>query len=318
MSLPHEADSRMNTFVLFMLVAQTAPLASQSAASASKMQAQSLLTEGSRLYGQGNYAGALEKFNAAYRAYPSPKLLFNIGQANRDLSRPAEAREAFERYVASEDDVSSPTVTEARASLEELQRSLGRIRVDCETSGAEVRLDGKSAGVAPLARVLWATAGRHQVTASHARSALALEDVDVKAGVLTVVTLRLQPLATPVTDVSKPESAAVEKERHWRWAWVATGTTVALGVGAIVAGLAMQSKYDSLNSSCGSASVAGTGCQNGDIDAVTTRKNVANVLWAVTGAAAVTAGILFYVEGRPVSVLPVAGPLTGAVARTTF
>ena len=74
-----------------------------------------MLTEGSALYEKGDYAGALEKFNAAYAAYPSPKLMFNIGQADRDLSRPVEALEAFEKFLASDTDA-SPETTLMRAS----------------------------------------------------------------------------------------------------------------------------------------------------------------------------------------------------------
>jgi hypothetical protein len=302
----------MCTLAVLVLIAQVGPVA----APAAKAKAQVLLTEGSRFYGDGDYASALDRFGAAYQAYPSPKLMFNIGQANRDLSRPVEAREAFEKYLATEDDPTSPTVAEATSSIEELQRRLGRIRVECETADAEVRLDGKSAGTTPLANVLWATPGRHQVTANHERSGLALEDVDVKAGVLNIVTLRLQPLATPPAPMQQSVAQTAESEHRWKWTWVAAGSTVALGVGAIVAGLAMQSKYDSLDSSCGSNSASGLGCT--DISAVTTRRNIANVLWGLTGAAAITTGVLFYVERTSVTVVPLAGPITGALARATF
>ena len=302
----------MHTLAVLVLIAQVGSVATPEA----KAKAQALLTEGSRFYGEGDYASALERFGAAYQAYPSPKLMFNIGQANRDLSRPVEAREAFEKYLATEDDPTSPTIEEATKSLEELQRRLGRIRVECETADAEIRLDGKSAGATPLVNVLWATPGRHQVTANHEHSALALEDVDVKAGVLNVVTLRLQPLATQPAGTQQSVAQATESAHPRKWTWVAAGATVALGAGAIVAGLSMQAKYDSLYSTCGSGSTYGTGCT--DISPVTTRKNIANVLWGLTGAAALTTGVLFYVEGKPVAVAPLAGPITGAVARTTF
>jgi hypothetical protein len=302
----------MYTLAVLVLLAQVGPIESPAA----KAKAQALLTEGSRFYGDGDYASALDRFGAAYKAYPSPKLMFNIGQANRDLSRPVEAREAFEQYLAKEDDPTSPTIAEATKSLEELQRRLGRIRVECETADAEIRLDGKSAGATPLANVLWATPGRHQVTANHAHSALALEDVDVKAGVLNVVTLRLQPLAAQPADVQQSTTQTATVEHAWKWTWVAAGSTVALGIGATLTGLAMQSKYDSLNSSCGSASGSGSGCS--DISAVTVRRDIANVLWGLTGAATIATGVLFYIEGRPVTVAPLAGPIAGAVARATF
>jgi hypothetical protein len=80
----------------------------------------------------------------------------------------------------------------------------------------------------------------------------------------------------------------------------------------------MQSKFDSLDRSCGSASVNHPSCSEGDIAAVRSREITANILWGVAGAAAVTAGVLFYVEGRPVSVSPLAGGATGFVAAVRY
>ena len=45
---------------------------------------------------------------------------------------------------------------------------------------------------------------------------------------------------------------------------------------------------------------------------------MANVMWALAGASAVTAGILFFVEGHPVTVTPVAGETVGFVGGLTF
>jgi hypothetical protein len=80
----------------------------------------------------------------------------------------------------------------------------------------------------------------------------------------------------------------------------------------------MHSKFDSLNSSCGRASPTQTQCSQSDVDSVSSRKTTANVLWGLTAAAAVTTGVLFYVEGRPVTVAPMAGEATGAIASMGF
>jgi hypothetical protein len=56
----------------------------------------------------------------------------------------------------------------------------------------------------------------------------------------------------------------------------------------------------------------------GDADAINTRMVTAEVLAGVAAAAAVTTIVLFFVEGRPVSVTPVAGAMTGAVAWVGF
>ena len=338
-----------SALVLLSLLAQLSPPVADPQA---KARAQSLLTEGSALYEKGDYAGALEKFNAAYASYPSPKLMFNIGQADRDLSRPVEALEAFEKFLASNTGAAPETIADARKSVAELRDKLGRIRIDCETLGAEVNVDGKSVGLTPLPDLVWATPGRHQITASHENTIPALEDVDVTAGSVGTVTLRLRPLAIPVAAEPAPEPMAVPPPspanpdlgtspapvpanidlasspaqdgagKGWwlgrKWTWVAAGSTVLLAAGAIAAGLAMQSRFDSLDKSCGDGNQSRPGCTDGDISSVRSREITANVFWGLAGAAAVTTGVLFYFEGRPVSVSPVAGATTGFVAAVGY
>ena len=316
------------SLALLAIVAQTSPLTADPQA---KAQAQTLLGQGTKLYEQGDVAGALEKFDAAYAAYASPKLMFNIGQCNRDLSRPVEALEAFEKFLESAADSSPDMIADARKSVAQLQKKLGRIQVNCETAGAEVSVDGKCVGLAPLPDPMWATPGLHQVTAKHASAAPAIEDVDVTAGSVSTVTVRLAPVAVPVA-VSAPKAApdfdlqatsrpSGASEGWWlgrKWTWVAAGSTVLLAAGAVTAGLAMKSKFDSLRSSCGAGNPARPGCTQSDIDSVSSRQTTANVFWGLAAAAAVTTGVLFYLEGQPVTVAPVAGGLTGALARVGF
>ena len=296
-----------------------------------KAEAQALLSQGTKLYDQGEVAGALEKFQAAYAAFPSPKLMFNIGRANRDLGRPVEALEAFEKFLLGAPDASPETIANANKSVAELRGMLGRIRIDCETAGAEVSVDGKSVGLAPLPDSIWATPGRHQVTAKHASAAPAIEDADVTAGSVSTVTMRMHPLAVPVAapapkaapdfDLQAAARPSGAGEGWWlgrKWTWVAAGSTVVLAVGAVTAGLLAQSKFDSLRSSCGAGNPARPGCPQSDIDSVTSRQTMANVFWGLAGAAAVTTAVLFYFEGRPVAVAPMVGGTTGALARMGF
>jgi PEGA domain len=312
------------SLILLAILAQTSPLTADPQA---KAQAQVLLGQGTKLYQQGDVAGALEKFNAAYAAYASPKLLFNIAQANRDLSRPVEALGAFEKFLAEAPDASPETIADANKSAAELRGKLGRIRIDCEMAGTEVSVDGKSVGMTPLPELVWATPGRHQVTAKHASAAPAIEDVDVTVGSVSAVTMRMLPLAAPAAApapnldlqaMTKPSGAS---EGWWlgrKWTWVAAGSTVLLAAGAITAGVLMQDKFDSLRSSCGAGNSLRPGCPQSDIDSVSTRQTIANVSWGLTAAAAVTTGVLFYFEGRPVTVAPVAGGTTGFVVNARY
>ena len=316
------------SLILLTILAQATPLTPDPQA---KAQAQALLSQGTKLYDQGEVAGALEKFQAAYAAFPSPKLMFNIGRANRDLGRPGEALGAFEKFLAGAPDASPETIANANKSAAELRGMLGRIRIDCETAGAEVSVDGRSVGLTPLLDPIWATPGRHQVTAKQAGAAPAIEDVDVTVASVSTATMRMHPLvvsvaapapaAAPAFDLQVASRPSGASEGWWlgrKWTRVAAGSTAILAAGAVTAGLAAQSKFDSLRSSCGVGNPANHGCTQSDIDSVTSRQTMANVFWGLAGAAAVTTGVLFYFEGQPVTVVPVAGGMTGFIATMRY
>ena len=322
------------SLLLFALLAQASDPATSAQA---KSRAQVLLTEGSALYEKGEFAEALEKFKEAYATFDSPKLLFNIGQANRDLGRPAEAVDAFEHFLVAARDAAPETIADAQKSLEELRKKVGRLHIDCQTENATISLDGKDVGLAPLPKLLWATTGRHQVTARHWNFLPAIEDVEVRADTVQTVRIVLHAPAAQVGGTSAPtpepgadktpppalETAkvAVPTSGWWMgrtWTWVAAGSAVLFTAGAVTAGLAMQSKFDSLNTACGSGNTARPGCNESEISAVATRRNLANVAWGLAAASAVTAGILFFVEGRPVTVAPLAGETVGLAASLRY
>jgi hypothetical protein len=332
------------SLILLALVAQATP---SPASPDEKARAQVLLKEGAKLYEKGALAPALEKFNQAYAEYPSPKLLFNIGQASRDLGRLAEAMSAFEHFLTEATDAPADMTTEARKSVAELEGKLGKLRIQCAKPGAEISVDGKPVGLAPIAELIWVMPGSHQVTARHPATAPAIEDVEVNASWVHTVVITLQPLTKPVAVVPAPLPPAVaepvspaepsvdvqadnkpaptpptaqEGARGRRvWTWVAGGSAVVFAGTAIFFGVSTQSKFDSLNKSCGSGSGPNyPGCTQSDIDSVLLRRNLANVSWGLAAAAAATAGVLFFVEGRSVSVAPMAGEATGFVARMAY
>ena len=81
-----------------------------------------------------------------------------------------------------------------------------------------------------------------------------------------------------------------------RWVpWTLGAATVAVGTVAIIAGLSASSRFDDLNSTCGRTA---QGCATSDIDDVRSRARRANILWALTGAAAVATGVTVYVNAN--------------------
>lgn len=290
-----------------------------------RAKAQGLLAEGASLYGRGDYLGALDKFNAAYTAYPSAKIWFNIGQTYKVLGRPLAAHDAYQKFLDEASTASPEDRADAEASLKQIRSSLGLLTVLCEATGAEITVDGKVVGRAPLPNPVWVTAGRHQVTALPADSCPRVEYADVGSG--SSITLTLKPRHGAMVasgSGSGPGARDVAQASHdgwWlgrKWTWVAAGATVALTGAAAIVGHSMQSRFDDLRSSCGLGSPDKVGCTDSDIQSVRDRQWAANILWVAAGAAAVTTGMLFFVEGRPVTVVPVAGQSTGVLARVEF
>jgi hypothetical protein len=302
-----------------------------------KAKAQALLREGAQSYQQAAFADALEKFGQAYAVFPSPKLLFNIGQASRELGRPADAVDAFQKFLVQAPDASPDLIAEAKQSVEELSPKIGKLFINCNIAGAKIAVDGKVVGKTPLLDFILVSPGSHQVTAAHPTTMSEVQTVTVAAGAVETLGIRLRssaeaaPAAQPSKEPTAPtvdlQTTSTPREspatRGWllgrKWTWVAAGSTVVFIGAAAISGFAMQSKYDDLRKSCGTAAGANwTGCNSDDIRSLDMRKNIANVFWGLSAAAAVTTGVLFFVEGRRVAVTPMAGETTGLVATVRY
>jgi tetratricopeptide (TPR) repeat protein len=83
-----------------------------------------------------------------------------------------------------------------------------------------------------------------------------------------------------------------KKEGRHLWTWIAAGTAGALGVGALALGLNTQGTFDELKETCAPA------CSEADTNSVKTRAVAVDILWGAAAAAALTAVILYFVEGR--------------------
>ncbi len=310
--------------ILVSLIAQAAPGAG--ADLQAKDRAQALLKEGSALYKKADFAAALQKFEAAYVLYPSPKLQFNIAQADRELGRIVEAVEAFEIFLAQAPDAAPEIGAEARQSLAELKPKLAQVRVEA-MGGAQVTVDQRSLGVTPIARIIWVTPGRHRIAVKHPSYLPASLEVTVSAGEIRTVTPKLlrvgevaaapppmAPIApAPAPPPAAPAGSAVPAEtvlgatpapveskvgasgrRPWYF-WTAAAATAAFTAGAVIAGVSANGKYDDLDNGC---RLMTGGCSESQIDGVKSRAHLATALWILAGASAVATGVTFYVGSR--------------------
>lgn len=128
--------------ILFVLLASATPAAGDKAA------AQRLLAEGNALLEGGRAEAALQKYEDAYRAYASPKIQINVGEALLELGRRAAAADAFARAV---DGLDAPSKAREAAAerLAGLKVLLGSLEAN-STPTSSVAIDGRDLGATPV------------------------------------------------------------------------------------------------------------------------------------------------------------------------
>src|SRR5450631_212747 len=273
-----------------------------------------------RLYDVREYADALKEYKAAYVAKPDPAFLFNIGQCYRKLDKNAEALDFFQQFLKKSppDDPNRPLV---EARIRNIQSGLTSAYDPFDTSG-----DGSTQASTPQAQPSLAPepvpppkpaaspkpiqpsgdgafterdlSAKHSPFAAHPSTQESGQISSPPVGEDLAATTPPKDASGPLPSADfkavKAPSGASPGDGWWlgrKWTWVAAGSTVVFVGIAAIAGSMMQSKYDDLRKSCGTAAGSNwTGCRSSDVSSLDTRKNVANVFWGLSAAAAVTTG----------------------------
>jgi len=286
--------------VAVALLAPVPPALAGPPGSEAKQTAARLVDEGVARYDAGDYQAALEKFQAAYEAFASPKIFLNLGEALRKLGRDAEAADAYERFLAetgNAPEVSDAKKRIARDGLEGLRARLGRLRVDADLTTTTLTLDARPWKPVP-GRPAYVAAGRHEIVATAPGYLEKRLTVEVSAGQEKQVSLKLEAESGAAQgQVGGPEGAltTAPSGRRRTWTWVAAGAAGVMLLGGIIFGAQASSAYDDFK-----AGKFGQDPLKYDQmrDDVSTKATAANVLFVGAGLAAATAGVLFYFEGR--------------------
>jgi tetratricopeptide (TPR) repeat protein len=304
--------SRAAALTLTLALALVVPTGA--AARSPKEQAAGLLKEGSALYEQGDYAGALRKFEQAHGLYPSYKIVFNIATTLEYLGREAEAAQHFARFLALAGPTASlDTIRAARSSLAKLEPRLGRLKLSCSEEGATVLVDGHRRGSTPLAQAIYLAPGRRTLRVEKAGFTPASRELTLAAGQLEQLTLQLQPApaaAAPPYPVQEPAAEVKEvpsptpqddgaQRRRTRslWAYTTLGVGAALvvtasilyGVGASQGGEAHEA-YTEATGRPGT-SLAEIDLHRADVEAARDKILAGNIL---LGAGLVALGVSTY------------------------
>ena len=207
----------------------------------------------------------------------------------------------------------------------------GWLTITTEPPGARVLMAGQSLGLTPLNRVV-VDPGDHQLTLRRAGFVDQHHQAQVQVGREVKFSTKLQP--APSAEVGPAEAPGRDAPsgrtdrppgRRWLWTWVAAGGAVAAGAAGLGLGLATRADVEEYNE----LSPADTSRRQELERSIPGRATASNVMFGVAGGLAVTAALLFYLEGWVLAprgeadtsgakVAPVVGPTSGVVLTVPF
>jgi hypothetical protein len=315
--------------LIALLVAAPAPKAKPAAEPAPAAdegdvkKAKDLFQWGQKLYKQARYAEAIAKFEEAYAVRPHPVIYFNIGKCNEQLGETAKALRSYRDYLRLAPDAKDKeTVSDAIANLERRLREKGmqQLMVFADPPSARISVDGKELGSSPASVEL--IAGNHTLTVAAEGFEKVERSFVMQTTRATEMTISLRPVSavketpvvsdapkvepkkTTVTDPGPPPPPppmVVTPEQPQKkgrlWTYVAGGVAVAglgAGIGLGVAAQGEADKFVKVSTPHDPNTV-----QADFLRAQKAANDVAvgaDVAYAVAGAAAITAVILFFVE----------------------
>jgi hypothetical protein len=214
-----------------------------------KATAARLLDEGNKLFADHDFAGAITKYDEAYRTYKSWKILLNLAEAHRSAGHADRAADLFEQVREMLPPSAAAQLPRIEERLSELRAQLGQLLVTSDVEGARIYIDGFEVGAAPLParRVV---AGRHAIRVEAPGRPPVLGEIDVPAKRTetfnaTLLAEAQPPAPSPALDLSTPPiapapavsatAAPAEEESSGAMWWLLGGGAVAVAAGVVIA-----------------------------------------------------------------------------------
>ncbi|XXT20834.1 PEGA domain-containing protein [Sorangium sp. So ce429] len=180
-----------------------------SAAEAAK-RADASYRQGLRLYSDGKYAEAEAALQSAWELNPTFDVAYNLGNTEYKLKKHREAAQylsfALRHWPLMKAAAKLKVTAEQR--LAESRAQVGAVTVTVGVAGAEVLVDGKAVGRAPLEGEVFVDAGEHRVEARLEGYAPASETVKVAKGGSAEVALAMAAAKSDARDAAPVAKAA--------------------------------------------------------------------------------------------------------------
>ncbi len=204
-------------------------------------RAAELYKQANKLYDDQKLGQAESLYRQAWEIQKTYAIASNLGALELDLGKAAAAADLLRYALAHFPPKGKPETRAAlEARMEKAKKLAGTLRVKVGSPGAEVFVDGKSAGTAPLADDVFVEPGSHTVVARLRDRADAKQVVQSTAGSVKEVTLTLAAAPT------KPVVAEPPAKLPLPGIVMAVTGVVGLGIGGAFVGLAGANRADAL------------------------------------------------------------------------
>lgn len=175
-------------------------------------QARTHFQRGVELYKDRDLDAALVEFNRAYALAENYRVHYNIGQVQLERHDYVAALASFRQYLkGGGDQIATDRRAEVDKEIATLEGRVAKLRIACNVAGAEILIDGVSAGRTPLADWVLVNPGARNISARKAGYRGEPRGVTLAGAESQDVVLTLSPsdeAATPTTTPAKAPPAS--------------------------------------------------------------------------------------------------------------
>jgi len=154
---------------------------------------------GAAMFQLENYDGALTEFQESYRLRAVPVVLFNIAQTLKLLFRYAEAVDAYEGYLRTEERMPADRRAAVRGTVADLRRAIAPVTFDVDVDGTTLRVDGREIGRSPIGEPVRLAAGTRRIEAERDGFVTVRIEIALAGARARTVRIRMPPADTAAT-----------------------------------------------------------------------------------------------------------------------
>lgn len=260
---------------------------------ANKEEAGKHFEKGVELFNNEDFSAALIEFEAAYDAHPHFAVRYNIAMCFYKLKEYGSAVHQIQRYLAEGgEEVPKKKKVEVEKILEDLQSLVASVKINCNVEGAEVYVNGEYRDKVPMFFPIQLDVGKYEIEIRAEGYEPYKHTVKLPGRAAETIDVELVPAGQVPTGGESSSKEAIQPTSKKRVPVAAfgamAGLTGALALTAsIMGGMALKKEKD----------YEGLGVDDAWEDAQKSGRNLViatDVLWGITGAAAVTTVILVF------------------------